>query len=64
MLGEVAEYGLLSSLKQYISSVWNQLDCLSLLLFFIGTPLYNLELIEQLFKIDPSGLKVGSLLLT
>ena len=55
MLGEVAEYGLLSSLKQYISSFWNQLDCLSLLLFLIGLPLYNLEPFEQLFHIELSG---------
>lgn len=41
MLGGLEEFGLFSSLKQYISSIWNQLACLSMLLYFIGTQLFN-----------------------
>ena len=55
MLGDVGEYGLCSSLRQYLSSVWNQLDCLSMLLYFFGTPMFNIKPFQDLFQMDAKG---------
>ena len=43
MLGDVRECGLCSSMRQYISSVWNQIDCLSMLLYFFGATMFNIK---------------------
>ena len=43
MIADSFEIGLKESLHEYVKSVWNQLDLLSLFLFWTGLPLFSID---------------------